>query len=380
VLLVGTKNLKFVTVLSSFAFCLFSTGSAVADIGAGCQQTITQIEKSLLVAFDKHHASISIQQGDDTILSKSFGPGVTSHTRFLIGSVTKTLHATVAVQLMKDGLLNLDDKVGARLPEEVASQLPSSWRALEIRNLLHHTSGIPDYMNRDNATDQHASDEFLKTPHDISSILSFIPQKLEFAPDTDFRYSNTNYLIMGRILENVTNVADQDLLRSHLTSPLHLEDTGTISQFDTSIQGTTDIFPSNLVGVGNVYSTSSDLMTFLRALDGESFLPQSWVEKMYEADPACHGANCNLYGLGFRIPASPEIDGHHWFYHQGHLNTVSALVAKVPDLELNMSLVSDRSDFDNESLVRQYFASLIQSGCVRLKNEISPTENFHPQF
>jgi CubicO group peptidase (beta-lactamase class C family) len=377
---VGIKNLK-VTLLTWGLTAGVATGVAFADVGApGCKQTVTQIEKSLVTAFENHRASIAIQQGDDIILSRSFGTGVTSHSRFLIGSVTKTLHATVAVELLKNGLLSLDDKVGERLPEEVASKLPASWRALEIRNLLHHTSGIPDYMNRDNSTDQHATDEFLKTPHDLSAILGFIPQKLEFTPDMDFRYSNTNYLILGRILENVTNLADRDLLQSDLTSPLHLEDTGTILQFDPTIQGTTDIFPSNLVGVGNVYSTSSDLMTFLRALDGDSLLPESWIEKMYQPDPACHGTNCNLYGLGFRIPAAPEVEGHHWVYHQGHLNTVSALVAKVPDLELNMSLVSDRSDFDNEALVRQYFASLIQAGCVRLKNEISLSGTAHSQF
>lgn len=354
---------------------------ARADVNApSCQQSVSQIEKSLATAFDKFHASILIQQGDQILVMRNFGSEITPHTRFLIGSVTKTLHATVAVQLMNVGELGLEDKVGERLPNDLARALPESWQELEIRNLMHHTSGIPDYMNRDNATDQHATDEFLKTPHDLSALLAFIPKTLEFAPDTDFRYSNTNYLLLGRILENVSNLSDQDLLQRDLIEPLHLSDTGTIMQFDSSIQGTTGIYPSNLVGVGNIYSTSSDLMAVLNALDGETWIPQEWIEKMYEADPACHGTNCNLYGLGFRIPAAPEVEGYRWFYHQGHLNTVSSLVAKVPDLELNMSVVSDRSDFDNEALVRQYFASLIQAGCVTLKNGRLPTGSSHLLF
>lgn len=370
-----TKNLHLLLIIALFV------NFSRADVNApACQQAVSQIEKSLSTAFDKFHASVLIQQGDQILVMRNFGPKITPHTRFLIGSVTKTLHATVAVQLMNEGQLNLDDKVGDRLPREVAQALPESWQALEIRNLMHHTSGIPDYMNRDNAADQHATDEFLKAPHDISALLEFIPQKLEFTPDTDFRYSNTNYLILGRILENVSNLSDQDLLQRDLIEPLHLADTGTIMQFDASIQGTTGIDPSNLVGVGNVYSTSSDLMAVLNTLDTETLIPEEWIEKMYEADPACHGTNCSLYGLGFRIPVAPDVEGHRWVYHQGHLNTVSSLVAKVPDLALNMSVVSDRSDFDNETLVHQYFASLIQSGCVRLKNGRSPTGNAHPLF
>jgi CubicO group peptidase (beta-lactamase class C family) len=357
------------SVLSVLGLCVFAAGIASANASdeLTCQQVKAGIEQSLRASFGQYQASILIQQGDHELVVQNFGAKVTQQSRFLIGSVTKTLHAAVAVQLLKDGLLDLEDTVGLRLPQEAASALPQSWLALKIRNLLHHTSGVPDFMNRNNPADQHTTDEFLKTAHDFLALLASVPQKLEFEPDTEFRYSNTNYLILGRILENVASLSDQDLLKRDLISPLNLANTGTLAQWDPSILGTTDIFPSNLVGLGNAYSTSSDLMAFMRALDGDRLLPQNWIEKMYQPDPACHGTNCGRYGLGFRLPAQPEVAGHRWVFHQGHLNTVSALVAKVPDLALNMSLVSDRRDFDNETLVQKYFTSLIQSGCVGLR-------------
>jgi len=329
-----------------------------------CQQTLSDIQKSLRNNYGQYHASILIEQGDEELVSENFGSGINPHTRFLLGSVTKSLHAAVAVRLINDGLLHLEDTLGSRLPPQLASPLPQAWLAVKIRNLMHHTSGIPDYMNRNNSADQHATDTFLKVAHDFSEILSFLPQTLEFAPDTEFRYSNTNYFILDKVLETATRLSDQDLLKNELISPLGLPDTGSIEQWDSTVQGSTSIYPSNMEGVGNVYSTSSDLMTFMKALDGTQLLPQAWVAKMFESDPACQGANCERYGLGFRLPNPSDIDGHDWVYHQGHLNTVSSLIAKVPDLQLNMTVVSDRKEFDSETLAKQYFTSLIQSGCA----------------
>jgi len=353
---------KILPLLCVFAASLASAANVSDELT--CQQVKAGIEQSLRASFGQYQASILIQQGDHELVVENFGPKVSPQTRFLLGSVTKTLHAIVAVQLLEEGLLNLEDTVGSRLPQDLASGLPESWLRLKVRNLLHHTSGIPDFMNRDNSADQHTTDEFLKVPHNLLTLLLSVPQKLEFEPDTEFRYSNTNYLILGRILANVTNAVDRDLMKRALFSPLKLANTGTIDQFDSTILGTTDIFPSNLIGLGNAYSTSSDLMTVMRTLDGTSLLSQAWIDKMYEPDPACHGTNCNLYGLGFRLPPNPEVAGHRWVFHQGHLNTVSSLVAKVPDLALNMTLVSNRTDFDSETLAQKYFTSLIQSGCV----------------
>ncbi len=360
------RRVKYFWGLAVLSVFTASISLANAD-DSGCQASIAAIQQSLQTAFGKANASILIQQGDQELVSASFGTAINSHTRFLLGSVTKTLHATVAVQLLKAGSLDLEDTVGSRLPSELAAPLPTRWQAVKIRNLLHHTSGIPDYLNRNNQTDQHATDTFLKVQHDFSALLAFLPQALEFAPDSQFKYSNTNYLILDRILENVTNLSDRDLLKQDLIAPLNLPDTGTIDQWDPSVHGSTNIFPSNLDGVGNAYSSASDLVTFLKALDGETLLPQSWIQKMFSPDPACLGANCNLYGLGFRLPNPAQVAGHNWVYHQGHLNTVSSMVAKVPDLALNMSVVSDRTEFSSTGLAVQVFSSLIQAGCFTSK-------------
>jgi D-alanyl-D-alanine carboxypeptidase len=173
--------------------------------------------------------------------------------RFGIGSTTKTFVATVVLQLMGEGRLSLEDKVGRWLPGRVRGG-----RRITIRELLNHTSGLQDVA-------------FALPPRNAQP-------PLLFQPGTAHRYTNVNYVILGLIVEKVTGRSLDLVVRQRIFRPLDLEDTsyGTaIPPRDRSTPawlGTPMESVGPVRGAGGIVSTTADLATFFRALlRGELF-------------------------------------------------------------------------------------------------------------
>lgn len=346
-----------------FLFLLLPISAfADQDPAATCATAIGNIKALLQSDFGQFHASVLIQQDDRVFVANNYGKNVTETSHFLLGSTTKPLHAVIAAKLASQGVLGFESAISSELSADLASAVPADWAGVRVRNLLHHTSGIPDYLNRGNPTDQHATDVFLKTAHSFAELIDFLPPKLEFDPDSRYDYSNTNYLILDQILQSRTGLKESELLAQYLITPLQLTDTGRLTDPNTSVYGTTDVYPSNLDGVGNIFSSAHDLMVFLRALDNEQLLSREWVEKLFQPDPECHGPGCDHYGLGFRLYGG--LPGHPWVSHTGHLKTVSAVIAKIPDMRTNLVAVSDRPDFNTDGMAENIFAALLKGGCL----------------
>jgi CubicO group peptidase (beta-lactamase class C family) len=136
--------------------------------------------------------------------------------RFNIGSVTKPMVATVVLQLSQEGKLNLKDTLNKWLPQ-IAESIPNS-QQITVRQLLNHTSGIKDYFEeglaQDLLKDRTLGFKSWTTEELVSRYIS--GKELDFAPGESFNYSNTNYRLLGEIIEaaTVTSVAQQ--LQTHL--------------------------------------------------------------------------------------------------------------------------------------------------------------------
>ena len=127
--------------------------------------------------------------------------------RFRIASVTKTFVATVVLQLVAEGRLRLDDTVESRLP----SLVPNG-SAITIRELLNHTSGLFDYSEDAAYVDAVISNPGREwSPRELVAVASAHPPL--FAPGSAFSYSNTNYIVLGLIVESVTREPIGDTLR-----------------------------------------------------------------------------------------------------------------------------------------------------------------------
>lgn len=235
---------------------------------------------------------------------------VPAHGRFRTGSITKTFLATVVLQLVAEGRLRLDDKVGTWLPGVV----PNGHR-ITVRQLLNHTSGVPDYRR---ALPMPPAPEFLDNRLRTWSATELIqravlnPPTFE-PPGSGYAYSNTGYLLLGQIIEKVTGRSYGEEIERRIIRPLRLRGTsvpGTSPRLRgphphgyVPIQRATGrqlvdlsvMNPSLLGAGGEMISTTSDLNRFMAALLGGRLLPGHLLDDMRTP-----GVKDRTYGLGLR--------------------------------------------------------------------------------
>jgi D-alanyl-D-alanine carboxypeptidase len=187
--------------------------------------------------------------------------------------MSKAFNGAVALSLVADKTLSLDDTVGKWLPT-----LPKAWKKVSLAQALQHTSGIPDYAGK-KWTDA-ISAAPLDPPASPAELLSFVPTtKLAFEPGSEYRYSSSDNVVVALMVEAATGRPYEDLLQERVYGPLGL--TGTTLPRDSTmplpyLHGYTVNPPTppedlseGLAGgwswaSGGIVSTSSDVNTFMR--------------------------------------------------------------------------------------------------------------------
>lgn len=241
--------------------------------------------------------------------------------RFRVGSVTKTFVATVVLQLAAEQRLGLDDPVSRWLP----GLLPDGGE-ITIRQLLAHRSGLADVAEDPTVVDGPRSGW---SPRRLVALMERQPRTAR--PGGAFRYSSTNYLVLGLVIERVTGRSVASQLAQRIIDPLELGDTsytpGPIRGPHVhgyslpSHQGVVDprAEPRDLEthnarwadAAGDLVSSAADLARFLHALLDGDLLPQPQLRAMERAH--------SNYGLG--LAAYPTRCGRAWG-HTGNLNGV----------------------------------------------------------
>ena len=248
--------------------------------------------------------------------------------RFEIGSITKTFVATTVLQLVEEGKLSLEDTLTTLLPESITADIPNS-EQITIKQLLQHTSGIPDYV--DELFTQASTDATVFLQEWEPEELVDLTDGLEplFEPGESWRYSSTNFVLAGLIIEAVTgnNIAAE--IRTRILEPLNLENTffakeeeipgGYISGYwDFDGNGTLDnISVANISwtwAAGAMVSNTQDLDTFARSLFKGDLLEPQTLEQMLDTIPTTDPVNYSSYGLGVGTIESPN---RFWYIHRG---------------------------------------------------------------
>jgi D-alanyl-D-alanine carboxypeptidase len=212
-------------------------------------------------------------------------PRPTDHMR--IASVAKAFSGAVALKLVARGKLDLDDTVGERLPS-----LPSAWSAVTLRQLLNHTSGLPDYTESDGFMDQFMDDPgAFVSP---STIIGWVAdEELGFTPGTQYRYSNTDNIVVGLMAEEVTGRSYGRLLREIVYEPLRLRQTSFpistplptpfihgyfVEPGVAPVDVSTLLNPSGAWASGAIVSTPKDLNSFIGGYLGARLFP-AWLQR-----------------------------------------------------------------------------------------------------
>ncbi|GGN94610.1 serine hydrolase [Actinoplanes lobatus] len=241
--------------------------------------------------------------------------------QFRVGSITKTFVATVILQLAAEKRLRLDDTLQRWLP----GAIPNGAR-ITIRQLLQHTSGVFDYTEVLFAT----LDDVLRAryrtfrPEELVALAAARPPVFE--PGTSWSYSNTNYVLLGLIIQKITKHAYARAVGNRILRPLRLHGTE-VPGTDATIDGPhahgyepieqdgeivpldfTDLNPSMAYAAGEIVSTTADLNRFYRALLGGRLLRPAQLTEML-GNPAGEIG----YGLGIfqqPLPGGPTLWGH----------------------------------------------------------------------
>jgi len=226
--------------------------------------------------------------------------------RFRMGSNTKSFVATVALQLVGEGKLSLDDTLEHWLPG-----ILSYGDQVTLRQLLNHTSGVPDYQRLLEPKVLAGGDSATRTysPRDLVAMIG--DKRPDFAPETSWNYSSTGYILAGLIIERVTGNRLGDELRDRIIKPLHLRhtsfpiDTTAVpgrhangyGDIDGSLRDLTVFNSSAAWATGGVVSTATDMAHYWRALLGGKLLAPPQLAAMKTTVPIGHGLPIG-YGLG----------------------------------------------------------------------------------
>ncbi len=238
---------------------------------------------------------------------------VSHDARFRIGSETKAFLATVVLQLVAEHRLGLEDSVESVLPGVVPRG-----REITIRELLDHTSGLYEVLR---TLPSPRSSDFLKIRYRTWTTAGLVaratPYPLDFDPGKAAEYSNTNYLVLGMVVERLTGHSYAHEIERRIIRPLHLTHTS-VPGTDPDIRGPhahgylaldgggttklvdiTRVNPSIMNAAGEMISSTHDLNRFFAALLGGRLLPRHLLTEM--ETPAL----TSLYGLGILVEPLP---------------------------------------------------------------------------
>ncbi|MEH0474672.1 serine hydrolase [Streptomyces sp. B21-097] len=265
-------------------------------------------------------------------------PQATDHMR--IASTAKAFSGAVALSLVDRGALSLDDTLRRRLPK-----LPRAWGQVTLRQLLNHTSGLPDYSRDPEFTAVIAADP--RHHFDSHHLLDYVADEpLRFRPGSRYGYSNSDNIAVALMAEAVTGAPYEELLRVLVYRPLGLRDTSLpqgyrlpkpyLHGYDmsdpASPQDVSEVFSaSGAWASGGIVSTPLDMTRFIRgyasgALYGRDVVREQrrWIEGASE--PA--GPGRNKAGLGiFRYSTRCGVV----LGHTGNFPGYTQLVAATPD-------------------------------------------------
>lgn len=272
-------------------------------------------------------AEIGETSGRTTVLTSGVadlatGAPIPADSRFRIGSMTKMYVATVVLQLVAEHRISLDAPIERYLPGVVRGE-GNDGREITVRQLLQHTSGLPDYL--DYVSMQSVLDDPLAhySPQDLLDIALAHPPL--FAPGTGWSYSNTDYVLAGMLIQAVTGHSYGEEIERRIIEPLGLRATS-VPVDRTDIPGAhprgyaelpgaapldvSAFDPSIAYASGAMISSGADMDRFLSALLSGRLLPPAELRAMQTTVPTGDGSG---YGLGLEsipLPCGGEFWGH----------------------------------------------------------------------
>lgn len=282
----------------------------------------------------------------------------TPETNYRLASVSKQFTAMAVMLLAKDGRLRYDQPIRDILPE-----VPAAARAVTVRHLLNHTSGLWDYealipasrtaqLNDDDVLALVASKDSLSTP-----------------ASTTYCYSNSGYVLLGIIVARVSGTTFPDFLRTHIFARLgmsatvaHVEGRDTVPHraYGYSPRGGTFVqndqsVTSATLGDGGIYSNVDDLARWDRALYGTGLVDAPTMA-LATTPPALPAGNATEYGFGWFIDT---YRGERRWRHTGETSGFRNAIQRFPERKLTVIVLTNRSSGEPAAIAERIVDHLL---------------------
>jgi CubicO group peptidase (beta-lactamase class C family) len=288
-------------------------------------------------------------------------------TVYRVASVTKQFTAMLILKLRDRGLLGLDDPICPYLIPVYIKACPADWQPITIRQILIHTSGIPDYQNLPGFYAK------LSQPTTTPELISrFVKLPLDFKPGTSWKYSSSGYLLAGAIIQSVTHKPYGTVLQEEITGPLNLRHTG-YSRGDpppgyakgnlTLGSPAPPINGSQAFSATGIYSTVDDIARWDRALGAYLVAPPATVKEAWTPQVRCPATGClnlpsSAYAFGWLVD---RLQGHRLRYHPGLLQGYAASNMYLPDDDIAVVVLSNVQDTDTNGIARHLATLALKS-------------------
>lgn len=265
---------------------------------------------------------------------------VTADTVFQLGSVGKQFTAGAVMLLVEEGKVGLDDPVSKHLPFA-----PEAWKPVTVRHLLTHTSGIKDYTRDLDFTRDASAEETAKKTAE---------QPLEFAPGEKWAYSNSNYLLLGVLIEKVSGKFYGDLLRERIFKPLDMTTARVNSDADLipnradgyeprqegGLRNQRFVPPTiNTYADGSLVMSVRDMAKWDVALYGDRLFKKETRERMWTTSDL-QGGKKAAYGFGWSLNSR---NGRRVIEHGGAWQGFTANISRYVDDKLTVIVLINRA-------------------------------------
>lgn len=306
------------------ATLLYASAGAAASrpIDPQLAQSIDVDVRTVLRRADVAGATIAIVEDGHVVYRRAYGlrnrdrqlpAGVDTH--YEIGSITKQFTAAAILQLQEDGKLNIDATLATYLPDAPHA------RKVTLRQLLTHTSGLPDYLDGPNV-----EEEATKQVTFAQLIARVAGRPLDFVPGSRWSYSNTGYIVLGRIIELVSHDSYRHYMQTHIFDPVGMKQTFTVADegdlpnmavgywhANGRIEPAPTISDTFGWSAGNIVSTIGDLEKWNKALMSGKVVTSADYALMTAPVMTTQQGNSN-YGFGLFIDS---VEGQPRIGHTG---------------------------------------------------------------
>jgi len=346
---------------------------ALSTVNAPAQVSSSQIDAIFapLKSTTAPGAAVLVVRNGQPVFHRGYGVTdlrtlrpIDAETNFRLASFTKQFTAACIMLLAHEGKLHYDDHLTDIFPE-----FPAYGKSITVRNLLNHTSGLPDY--EDVLTKQYPNTPEEKIPQILDAgVLKLLEQQSsgKFAPGSKWEYSNSGYATLAMIVEKVSGEPFGQFLHDRIFVPLKMTNTlayekgksevahrayGHTKQTDGGWHETDQSPTSAVLGDGGIYSSLDDLANWDRALREHTLLSQAEMQPALTpvqptSSPAKSPEGATVsYGFGWFLD---PYRGHKRMSHDGETIGFRTTIQRFPNDNLTIIVLANRTDINPEEL------------------------------